>query len=362
MEDHNYLVCVSCSTYNQAPFIEDVLNGFCMQKTTFPFVCTIVDDFSTDGEPEVIRNYLHEHFDLEDNTILRNGETNDHIFTFARHKENLNCFFAVVFLKYNHYSIRKSKLPYVEEWRSKCKYIALCEGDDYWIDAEKLQKQVSFLESHKDYVMACNRTYLYSVRKQKIVGESFCYDCSRDMDPVDVIRRGGLFISTCSIVFKRKVIENIPDYWKKCGVGDYPLQIACVLHGKAYYFNELMSVYRIDNPTSWVGRQQFYSVTEKRLAMIKSEVEMLRGFAKDFPNFESVFFSRIAHFINRNIPSWIAPRNNSNIYVNYFKEYIDEYNLRWRMDYWFCIIRIPIIRKLYSRLFTSGYYPRKVMY
>lgn len=91
-KEYKWMVRVSCMTYNHAPYITDALNGFCMQETTFPFICTIVDDASTDGEQEVIKQYLHEHFDLEDTSIVRNEETKDYTLTFARHKTNKNCY------------------------------------------------------------------------------------------------------------------------------------------------------------------------------------------------------------------------------------------------------------------------------
>ena len=69
MDQITYMVNVKCMTYNHASFIEDTLNGFTMQETTFPFVCTIMDDASTDGEQDVIKEYLQEHFDLGDKTI-----------------------------------------------------------------------------------------------------------------------------------------------------------------------------------------------------------------------------------------------------------------------------------------------------
>ena len=67
MDTVKYLVRVRCDTYNHAAYIKDALDGFCMQTTNFPFICTIFDDASTDGEPEIIRSYLQEHFELEDN-------------------------------------------------------------------------------------------------------------------------------------------------------------------------------------------------------------------------------------------------------------------------------------------------------
>ena len=70
-----FMVQVSCRTFNHANYITDAMNGFTIQQTNFPYVCTIVDDASTDGEQEVIRQYLQEHFDLEDKSVVRNEET-----------------------------------------------------------------------------------------------------------------------------------------------------------------------------------------------------------------------------------------------------------------------------------------------
>ena len=66
----NYTVCIDCITFNHAPYIVDAMNGFCMQKTNFPFAAVILDDTSTDGEPEVIKQYLHKNFDLDNKDIV----------------------------------------------------------------------------------------------------------------------------------------------------------------------------------------------------------------------------------------------------------------------------------------------------
>ena len=103
------LVTVSCMTYNHEPYITDALNGFAMQQTSFPFVCTIIDDASTDRNAEVIRNYVSENFDLQDTSIAYEKDMDYGHVTFARHKTNENCYFAVIYLKENHYSQKKSK-------------------------------------------------------------------------------------------------------------------------------------------------------------------------------------------------------------------------------------------------------------
>jgi glycosyltransferase involved in cell wall biosynthesis len=124
-----------------------------MQRTNFPFVVLVVDDASTDGEQEVIRKFMAEEFDLSDTSVAYEKETEYAFIQYAQHKTNKNCFMVVMFLKENHYSQKKKKFPYLTEWRDRVKYEAICEGDDYWIDPLKLQKQVDFLEENPDYSM-----------------------------------------------------------------------------------------------------------------------------------------------------------------------------------------------------------------
>lgn len=241
--DNNFLVRVSCMTYNHAPYIEDAMNGFCMQETNFPFVCTIMDDASIDGEPEVIKKYLQEHFDLEDKSIVRNEETDDYVLTFARHKINHNCFFAVLYLKYNHYSIKKSKITYIQEWHDNCKYIALCEGDDYWIAPNKLQKQVSFLESHNDYVMCFHNAFITKVCNKRIVSRMFNTECEEsDLLFEEAIVRW--WVPTASMLYRNHILEERPSWLVQIYSGDLSLIMRLTLLGSVRYDYSIMSVYR----------------------------------------------------------------------------------------------------------------------
>lgn len=158
----NYKVAVKCCTYNQSQYITDALNGFVMQETNFPFVCCIIDDASTDGESEVIRKYVAENFDLSEIGVAYEKETEDAYITYARHKSNKNCFFAVLYLKRNLYHDNKRKRDTISEWMGNSDYIAICEGDDYWNYEKKLQLQVTFLEKNPRFGMCytqCNYYY-----------------------------------------------------------------------------------------------------------------------------------------------------------------------------------------------------------
>lgn len=245
-----YKVCVRCFTFNHVLYIEEALNGFCMQETKFPFVCTIVDDASTDGEQEVIKKYLQDNFDLEDKTIVREEETADHNLTFARHKTNRNCFFAVLYLKYNHYSIKKDKMPYIAEWHDNVKYIALCEGDDYWIDSHKLQQQVDFLENQLDY-SCCVHEYKEWIENTKVFrphqiaylkgfeGEGLSFDLN------DYVQ-GIFFTKTLTALYRREALDK-SNYNRYEAKFDMPMFYALATQGLIYLMNQTMGVYRIND-------------------------------------------------------------------------------------------------------------------
>ena len=251
--ENNFLVSVRCISYNHAPYIKDCMNGFTMQETNFPYVCVIDDDASTDGEPEVINNYLAEHFNLDDEDVVKKEETDDYHMIFAQHKTNKNCFFAVFFLNYNHYSIRKSRDKYVEKYIDGAKYIALCEGDDYWIDSMKLQKQVDFLESHPDYSMCFTDVRDYFVEEKKMGDcQSLKYKkgnlnlerCNKS-EAFYYILLGICRIQTLTVMCRKKLLDEREPDCVNFLMGDTQLWLYMSQYGKIKYLCFCTGVYRI---------------------------------------------------------------------------------------------------------------------
>lgn len=235
-------VCVRCFTYNHSPYIVDTLNGFCMQKTSFPFVCVVVDDASTDGEQDVIRKYLLHHFDLEDNSIVRIEETNDYYLTFAQHKSNKNCFFVVLLLKYNHYR-NKDKFQYFLEWFNNSDYIALCEGDDYWTNTRKLQKQVDYLDQHGNCGLTAGFSNHYIQEKNTLIEISqHPYTEFRQ-----ILLHGGIGCATCTILYRLSLYNNHRQFisGNKWQMGDFPLYLYIAKNSNIYVFHELFATYRV---------------------------------------------------------------------------------------------------------------------
>ena len=243
--DKKFKVVTRCYTYNHSSFIIDTMNGFAMQETTFPVISCIIDDASTDGTQEVIRQYLVTHFQEP----YRKIETNDFNLICCRHKNNTNCFFAVFFLKYNHYRIKKPKLAYLAEWRDEAEYEALCEGDDYWIDNNKLQIQADFLDANGGFVMCytkCKRYYsIENTFESEAWGgpgetfESLIYENT---------------VPTLTVMFRikahKKYYNEVNPQSHSWKIGDFPMWLY-FSHGSGIKFLDFVSgVYRIINESA----------------------------------------------------------------------------------------------------------------
>lgn len=253
------MVRVYCATYNHTSYIEDAMNGFCMQETTFPFVCTIIDDASTDGEPDIIKKYLQEHFKLDENPIARQEETDDYALTFARHRTNKNCFFAVLFLKYNHFQVGKVKTHYLTEWTENAKYVAVCEGDDYWTDFSKLQVQVDYMESHSECSLCFHDAIVYSVYKKTNIQKFFLPLKDRNYRSRHLFTKGW-FIPTASILYRNDKLmlpTLYPEWAKKKGMGgDIKWQMFLSTQGYFHFIARKMSYYRFGTPCSATERSR----------------------------------------------------------------------------------------------------------
>lgn len=246
---NTFKVVVKCFTYNHSQYIEEAMDGFCIQQTTFPFVCCIVDDASTDNEPEVIAKYLDSHFNMDDAAVVRHEENDDYRMVLAQHKTNRNCFFAVYYLKYNHYR-RKPKKYYLAEW-TKDRYIAVNEGDDYWIDPLKLQKQADVLDAHPEVDMcACAASMQKNGREKLRIAPA---DCETIIPFEKVIVGGGRFVATNSLMYRSSIHDDPNNASKLMGL-DFFLQMGGAQRGGMYYLPDLMSVYRVGVEGSWTRR------------------------------------------------------------------------------------------------------------
>lgn len=241
------MVSVRCLTYNHAPYIVDAMNGFVMQETSFPVVNLIVDDASTDGEADVIRKFIAENFEAP----FREEDTEDYQLICANHNNNPNCSFVVFLLKYNHFQSKKSKFPYLIPWSDRSKYHALCEGDDYWIDPNKIQEQVMFLEEHPSFVMS-HTAIRYYFEEDKHFYES------KDIAINSRIIREGLTpekllleyrIQLCTVVYRQEAFTKAKQsdpylFDGSFRMGDTQLWYQLLKEGNIFFYPKVCAIYR----------------------------------------------------------------------------------------------------------------------
>ncbi len=227
-------VFVRCMTFNHEAYIKDALNGFVMQQTNFPFVVAIVDDASTDDNVKVIERFIKEHCECEADYIKE--EIYGRVIK-TTVKNNPNCILCAVLLYENHYR-KKAKRPYYAQYEDAAKYIAMCEGDDYWTDPLKLQKQVDFMEANPEYSMCFHKVDVLSSDDKDI--DLYDHLCEREYSAHEIYDRWT--IPTCSILYNQHKLKLIQP--KRCIFGDIVLFLSLANGGKLFCLDFIGGVYR----------------------------------------------------------------------------------------------------------------------
>ena len=244
--EYKYTVATHCFTYNQALYIEDALKGFSMQEALFPAVFIIVDDASTDGEANMLREWASVNLILEEDAKkwqdVQYGEL-----IVAPLKNKPYFLFVILLLSENHYTPEKKplKYEYIKEWDNEAKYIAICEGDDYWIDSKKLQKQVNFLDDHKDYSLCFTDKLVLKADKQYHDVESDTY--LRNLSDFRPVVINGGYIYTATMLFRNSMYQRMPKAFNdhRWLMTDFQMRIELLHEGKFKYLPEITTIYRI---------------------------------------------------------------------------------------------------------------------
>jgi glycosyltransferase involved in cell wall biosynthesis len=216
-----------------------------MQKTTFPFELVIGEDCSTDGTREIVLDYAQKYPE-----IIRDITSESNVGMFENSKRTtLACL---------------------------GKYMAICEGDDYWTDPYKLQKQVDFLEMHPDYSMCCHasKIVIEGCERQTEIVRLADTDKTFTLDDF-LAPMSKNFIRTETVVLKSAVVRELPERPQRIVVGDYPLFLLLAYHGNIRYINQVMSVYRKHGGGYWTSNSRNAEFLEKYYL---STVEMYQGF------------------------------------------------------------------------------------
>ncbi|MFA0254817.1 glycosyltransferase [Vibrio breoganii] len=213
--DKVYISCV-CITFNQELYVRDAIDGFLAQVTEYKFEIVIHDDLSTDKTRAILKEYK------------------------SRYPSIIN----LVLQKQNQYSLGKKIIPIAANY-AEGDYIALCEGDDFWVDKYKLQRQVKVLLNDK-YAGSFSSALTDENRK---VG----YQNSKDVDIQynTLLKYSGDIIPTASLMFNKKVMSTLPPFFDELPIGDYYLQLLIASAGEIYYHKDVFSFYRVHSSGSW---------------------------------------------------------------------------------------------------------------
>jgi glycosyltransferase involved in cell wall biosynthesis len=220
--NQNPLVSVCVQTYNHVDYIKQCLDGILFQKTNFEFEILLGEDDSIDGTRELCEDYAKCY--------------PDKIRLFLHHRENNIKIGGQPTGRFNFlYNLHSSQ----------GKYIALCEGDDYWTDPLKLQKQIDFLEGNEGYSMCFHRVQL--LINEKLEKDTITRKVPQTTSTSDLLK--GNFIHTPSVVFRNHFDEeNLAFFLKSIQfspIGDLPLHVYNSQYGKIYQIPESMAVYRL---------------------------------------------------------------------------------------------------------------------
>jgi glycosyltransferase involved in cell wall biosynthesis len=211
-QSEDLMLSVSMITYKHELFIKQAVEGVLMQETNFEFQLIICDDCSPDTTPQIIQDLIDNH-------------PKGYRIKYFRHEKNIGMQPNGIFAAY------------------QCvgKYIALCEGDDYWTDPFKLQKQVDFLETNPDYVLCFHQVSILNTNSEIV--DDFITKVPDNYETIETLARLGNYIHTPSVVF-RNVIKEFPFEFSQSPIGDYFLYMMLAEHGKLKYLEEKMAVYR----------------------------------------------------------------------------------------------------------------------
>lgn len=240
------MVTIRCITYNHEPYIRQCLEGFIMQKTNFRFEAIVHDDASTDGTADIIREYAERYPDI----------------------------IKPIYEVENQYSKQDGSLRRIMDEACKGKYIALCEGDDYWIDPYKLQKQVDILEKDKNISLVYTAFSTVDKNSENIFRANYERFMSRSYTGNNLYELLNMnYILTCTTMLRREIYST--DVYNKVAFLDYGLFLTAAAYGDFYYINEKTSSYRL-NP--------------KSLTAIQSPI-VTKGIFKSYINFVNIFIS-----------------------------------------------------------------------
>lgn len=296
------VVSVLCTTFNHEKYIADTLNSFLAQETSYNFEIIVHDDASSDGTQDIIKQFQRRYPTLIKPILQSENQ-------YSKHVEIM----------------RDIVYP-----MARGKYLAFCEGDDYWRDKNKLQKQIDFLERHPDYSACVHNTVQLNCRtgQRSLMTDIFS---ETDLSVKDIILAEDKTYHYSATVCRTKWIREMPDLFFGIGVGDYPTSIYLALQGKIHYFPDEMSVYRRFVEGSWTTTME--KEDKHKNDRVKEHYKRIANFLDAVNEYSKGEYSEVISFVKQ--------KNDFTMLVSEkrFKKAKKEYpqlwsskNMRWKMS------------------------------
>jgi glycosyltransferase involved in cell wall biosynthesis len=312
------LVSINCITYNHEDYIADAIEGFLMQETDFEYEILIHDDASTDGTADIVREYEKKYPD-----VIKPIYQTENQFS----KEDV----SRISYTFNH-------------TRAKGKYIAMCEGDDYWTDPKKLQKQVNYMGEHSNVSLCYHAAERVTPKRKKLNKFLGLYgQGTKRLSPKEVLNN---FYATASNIYRKELLDSPPEWFFWGPAGDFTTELVLLAKGDVYYIDDLMSNYRVNTPESLTDK--LYSRSNKDVINLhKKLIEILDEFNK-YSNYK--YEEAVKTAINKRYFYIINLEDNLFIRLKKFqnldKNWLSNYNLFQKIKLYSRIINPKLYKKL----------------
>lgn len=262
----NPKVSIICITFNQEKFIRKALDSFLMQETEFRIEVLVHDDDSTDGTPKIIKEYAKKYPQI----------------------------IKPIFEQENQY--KKGTFQFVNDMftMAKGRYIAMCEGDDYWLDSKKLQKQVDFLEKNKDYSICFHNVEIFyedGSQESQISQISSRAQGAHSLTISNLLKDN--FIYTCSVMYRAQPYDTLVN---SVLPQDLYLHLFHAKHGKIGFLNDVMARYRKQsNGVWWDSSKQMDNIYRKYRFQMTNLFSVLLTMFQDNRRYKTIINQHLNH-------------------------------------------------------------------
>lgn len=328
------LVSIRCLVYNHEPYLRQCLDGFVMQQTTFPFEAIVHDDASTDGSAAIIREYAEKYPDI----------------------------IKPIYETENQYSKHDGSLTRIMDaaMHPNSKYVALCEGDDYWTDPHKLQMQADVLENNPDCTIVFSRVQIVN-KKGTELNKSI--PAHPELFTEGIITLDDYMLSefyygywtfhTSTFFYRRSCMELHNKLSKTLYVhypyNDQPLLLSCLFQGKGYYLSNITGRYR------WLSGG-FNSMIRKNP---QTEIDSYENRIKAWKDIDVYTKGKYSKYISRNCNRFKC----SSLLLQYNNGMMNFAQKMWFIFYKFWTLRIGEKSLRYIMIeFLDRFFPRTLVF